>query len=50
MSEYYVVLTNRNRKWERLLQIKQPKLHKNQSAWLKRYVRKGIPGRRSNPA
>lgn len=43
MSEYFVVLTNRRRKWDQLMQ-KKPNLHKNKSGQLKRYVRKGIPG------
>lgn len=43
MSEYFVVLTKRRRKWEQLMQ-KNPQLFRNKSGQLKRYVRKGIPG------
>lgn len=43
MSEYFVVLTNRRRKWEQLMQ-KKPILYNNKSRKLKRYIRKGIPG------
>lgn len=43
MSPYFVVLTNRRRKWDQLMK-KQPNLYNNKSRQLKRYVRKGIPG------
>lgn len=44
MSNYYTVLTNRRMKWEAFL--KNPAiLQNNKSAKLKRYIRKGIPGK-----
>lgn len=43
MSDYYIVLATRRRKWEQLMQ-KHPDLHRHRrSGQLKRYVRKGIP-------
>lgn len=46
MSKYFVVLTNRRRKWDHLMR-KRPNLYNNKSRQLKRYIRKGIPGSNS---
>lgn len=43
MNKYYMVLANRSKKWDNYLKNK-PKLFKNNSGKLKRYIRKGIPG------
>lgn len=44
MSNYYKVLTKRRIKWQALMK-NPPNLHNRKSAKLKRYVRKGIPGK-----
>lgn len=45
MSNYYKVLTKRRMKWQVLMK-NPPNLHNRKSAKLKRYVRKGIPGKK----
>lgn len=44
MKSYLTVLTNRRIKWDRYMK-KKPNLFRNNSNQLKRYVRKGIPGK-----
>lgn len=46
MSHYFMVLTKRRQQWEKFM-ARKPNLHNNRSASLKRYIRKGIPGKRS---
>lgn len=46
MSNYYKVLTKRRIKWQALMK-NPPNLHNRKSAKLKRYVRKGIPGKKT---
>lgn len=46
MSNYYKVLTKRRMKWQALMK-NPPNLHNRKSAKLKRYVRKGIPGKKN---
>lgn len=46
MSNYYKVLTKRRIKWQALMK-NPPNLHNRKSAKLKRYVRKGIPGKKN---
>lgn len=44
MKSYLTVLTNRGIKWDKYMK-KKPNLFRNNSNQLKRYVRKGIPGK-----
>lgn len=44
MTNYYKVLTKRRMKWQSLMK-NPPNFHNRKSAKLKRYVRKGIPGK-----
>lgn len=46
MTNYYKVLTKRRIKWQSLMK-NPPNLHNRKSAKLKRYVRKGIPGKKN---
>lgn len=48
MTNYYKVLTKRRMKWQSLMK-NPPNFHNRKSAKLKRYVRKGIPGKRKKP-
>lgn len=45
MKSYLTVLTNRRIKWDKYMK-KKPNLFRNNTNQLKRYVRKGIPGKR----
>lgn len=46
MKSYLTVLTNRRIKWDKYMK-KKPNLFRNNSNQLKRYVRKGIPGKKT---
>ena len=43
MSKYLTILTQRRIKWEKYLKT-NPKLYKNKTNKIKRYIRNGIPG------
>lgn len=47
MTNYYKILTSRRIKWQSLMK-NPPNFHNKKSSKLKRYVRKGIPGKLIN--
>lgn len=44
MSKYYKILTNRRMKWDQYMKTR-PNLSNTKNSKLKRFIRKGIPGK-----